>query len=55
MPNYEFKCKKCDKTFSQQMTISEYEKKKSFACPHCKSKSVKRIFSSFTAVTSKKS
>ena len=55
MPTYEFKCKKCEKTFSLQMTISEYGKKKSFACPHCKSTSVMRIFSSFTAVTSKKS
>lgn len=54
MPTYEFKCKKCNKTFSIQMTISDYSTKKSFACPHCKSRSVKRIFSSFTAVTSSK-
>jgi len=55
MPTYEFKCKKCNKAFSLQMSFIEYEKKKSFACPKCKSKSVRRIFSSFTAVTSKKS
>ncbi|HQF41281.1 MAG TPA: zinc ribbon domain-containing protein [Ignavibacteriaceae bacterium] len=55
MPIYEFKCNKCGKPFSLQMTISEYDTTKSFVCPHCKSKSVKRVFSSFTAVTSKKS
>ena len=55
MPTYEFKCKKCNKAFSLQMSFIEYEKKKSFACPKCKSKTVRRIFSSFTAVTSKKS
>jgi putative FmdB family regulatory protein len=55
MPTYDYKCKKCNKVFSLQMTISDYEKRKSFACPHCKSKSVKRIYSRFTAVTSSKS
>ncbi len=55
MPTYEFKCNKCEKKFSLQLSISDYERKKSFTCPHCKSKSVKRIFSGFTAVTSKKS
>ncbi len=55
MPMYEFKCKKCKRNFSLQLTISEYGKKKSFACPHCKSRSVRRIFSNFTAITSSKS
>lgn len=55
MPTYEFKCSKCEKKFSHQLSISDYERKKSFTCPHCKSKSTKRIFSNFTAVTSKKS
>ena len=54
MPTFEYRCNKCKKVFSLHMTISEYEKRKSFNCPHCKSKSVKRIFSSFTAVTSSK-
>ncbi len=55
MPTYEYGCKKCNKVFSVQMTISDYEKRKSFTCPHCKSKSGKRIYSRFTAVTSSKS
>jgi putative FmdB family regulatory protein len=55
MPIYEFRCAKCNKVFSLQMTISEYEKRKSVKCVYCKSTSVKRIFSKFTAVTSSKS
>lgn len=55
MPTYEFKCKKCGKTFSLQMTITDYSKQKSFACPECKSEDVTRIYSRFSAVTSKKS
>lgn len=54
MPTYEFKCKKCNKVFSLQMTIADYSTKKTFTCPKCKSRSVKRIFSGFTAVTSSK-
>ncbi|MEO8232431.1 MAG: FmdB family zinc ribbon protein [Ignavibacteriota bacterium] len=55
MPTYDFKCKKCNKKFSLSLSISEYSNKKSFTCPKCKSISVMRIFSGFTAVTSKKS
>jgi putative FmdB family regulatory protein len=55
MPVYDFKCNKCNKTFSLQISISEYSSKKTFTCPKCKSKSVKRVYSDFMAVTSKKS
>ena len=55
MPVYEFKCKQCQKIFSIQISVSEYEKTKTFSCPSCKSEDVKRVFSKFTAVTSKKS
>lgn len=55
MPSYEFKCKKCGETFSFQTSISDYEKRKLFTCLKRNSKSVPRIFSRFTAVTSKKS
>lgn len=55
MPTYEFKCKKCGKPFSLQMSISDYDKQKTITCPHCKSEEVTRIYSRFSAVTSKKS
>jgi putative FmdB family regulatory protein len=55
MPNYEFKCKKCEKKFTLQLSFSEYIQKKTFTCPHCKGNDIVRVFSDFTAVTSKKS
>lgn len=54
MPVYEFICEKCDHSFSLDMSITEYEKKK-FSCPKCKSKKVRRQISSFQVITSKKS
>lgn len=54
MPNYEYVCQECKKTFSVIMTITEYEKAKP-ACPKCKSKKVQQKPAAFFAVTSKKS
>ncbi len=54
MPNYEFTCKGCQKSFSIVMTLSEYEKGR-VTCPKCKGKKVEQKFSTFSAVTSKKS
>ena len=55
MPTYEFRCGKCNKVFSLQMTISEYGKRKPVKCAYCNSTDVKRILSRFTAVTPSKS
>jgi len=42
---YEFECKKCEHKFSLDLSIKEYEKLEC-KCPQCKSKEVKRIYSS---------
>ncbi len=55
MPTYDFKCEKCKKSFTVEMSISDYEKRKRFRCPKCKSTRVKRQITSFQAITSKKS
>ena len=55
MPYYDFECKKCRNKFTQVMKIKEREEKKRLRCPECKSQSVKPIYASFTAITSKKS
>ena len=54
MPVYEYKCQKCERDFSVEMSISEYTKRK-ITCPNCKSPEVKRQISVFQAITSKKS
>jgi putative FmdB family regulatory protein len=54
MPQYEYVCNKCKKTFSLIMTLAEYDKGKA-ACPKCKSKNVEQRVAAFFAVTSKKS
>jgi putative FmdB family regulatory protein len=54
MPQYEYACKGCKKTFSLIMTLPQYEKRK-VACPKCKSKKVEQKVATFFAVTSKKS
>ena len=54
MPNYEYLCKECKRTFTVIMTLSEYEKGH-VACPRCKSKKVEQKPAAFFAVTSKKS
>jgi putative FmdB family regulatory protein len=54
MPTYEFICEKCNKAFSLDIKVSEYEKKK-FQCPNCKSGKVKQQVTSFQTITSKKS
>jgi putative FmdB family regulatory protein len=55
MPTYEFRCEKCRKPFTVVLSISEYEKRKRFRCPKCKSTRVKQQITSFQTVTSKKS
>jgi putative FmdB family regulatory protein len=54
MPIYEYRCKKCDKSFALTMSISEHEKKTT-RCPECKSTKVVPQYQPFFAKTSRKS
>jgi putative FmdB family regulatory protein len=54
MPHYEFVCTACKKTFSEILSIAEHDAGKT-VCPHCGSHKVEQSWSSFSAVTSKKS
>jgi putative FmdB family regulatory protein len=54
MPHYEFVCNACKKTFTETLTIAEHDAEKT-ACPHCGSHEVEQCWSTFSAVTSKKS
>lgn len=54
MPTHEFRCEKCNKPFTLNISVSEYEKKK-VKCPKCKSAKVKQQITYFQTKTSKKS
>ena len=54
MPTYTFVCKDCKKSFTQMMTLADYEKSK-VACPKCSSKKVEQKVAAFFAVSAKKS
>lgn len=55
MPNYDYQCNQCKKTFTVTTSIKEHEKNPTPQCEHCGSKDVKRVFSNVTVITSKKS
>ncbi len=57
MPTYEFQCEKCDKTFEQTWSLSEYDKriKEKNKCPSCDSTRVVKTISVVQVKTSKKS
>lgn len=54
MPVYDYKCRKCRKSFSTTESITAHGTKK-VHCPSCKSVQVDRVFGGFFAKTSKKS
>ncbi|HLC18979.1 MAG TPA: zinc ribbon domain-containing protein [Thermodesulfobacteriota bacterium] len=53
MPTYEYRCEKCGKRFTQVLTISEHDTKKT-KCPKCGSAKVRQLFSAFFAKTESK-
>lgn len=54
MPNYEYKCVKCDKTFFVVMGVKEHDSAK-VTCPDCRGNQVEQLISTFYSKTSKKS
>jgi putative FmdB family regulatory protein len=54
MSQYVYHCQDCNVEFTQHLHISDLEKT-AVKCPHCGSKRVGQLVSSFSAVTSKKS
>jgi putative FmdB family regulatory protein len=54
MPTYSYQCEKCRKQFARVESLSAHGKRAP-ACPKCKSKSVRQVFGTFFAKTSKKS
>jgi putative FmdB family regulatory protein len=54
MPHYEFFCNACKKAFLKILTIADHDAEKT-PCPHCGSHEVEQRWSTFSAVTAKKS
>ena len=54
MPNYEYRCQACDRVSMMTMRVNEHDTAE-VRCPHCKGTDVHQVFSSFVAMTSKKS
>jgi putative FmdB family regulatory protein len=54
MPHYEFFCHTCKKTFAKILTLVDYEEG-GVVCPHCDSHDLEQRWSTFSAITSRKS
>lgn len=54
MPEYEFECRACNKTFTLLMRISE-RAAATVRCPGCGSEDVEALMQAFVARTAKKS
>jgi putative FmdB family regulatory protein len=58
MPEYDYMCEDCGKTFTVELSISEHERQDrshEIHCPKCDSTNVKHLIGSVSVVTSKKS
>ena len=53
MPLYEYVCKKCEKKFSEVLTIREHDSKK-IECPQCKGTDLEKVIEPFFAKTTSK-
>ena len=54
MPQYEFYCHACKKTFTKIRTLVDYEAG-GVVCSHCGSQKVEQSWSVFSVITSRKS
>lgn len=54
MPDYEFRCQKCKKKFTEKLTFQQYDQHK-VKCPKCGSTTVEPVVHATFAKTSKKS
>jgi putative FmdB family regulatory protein len=52
---FEFRCKKCSKTFDDKETFAEHDKHPKVKCPHCGSTAVEPVVTPVLVKTSKKS
>lgn len=54
MPNYEFRCDQCHRTFTLKQTFEEFDRAKAVKCQKC-GKEVRHVIGSVFTKTAKKS
>ncbi|MGD0916958.1 MAG: zinc ribbon domain-containing protein [Thermodesulfobacteriota bacterium] len=54
MPNYDYRCVKCNKEFSAILSIRDHDARKA-KCPKCGGKKLEQRITSFMVKTSRKS
>jgi putative FmdB family regulatory protein len=55
MPDYEYQCNDCGKTFTLHLTIAEHDKSAPPTCQYCSGTNVTQLLPRTTVITSKKS
>jgi putative FmdB family regulatory protein len=58
MAEYQYKCEKCDHSFTVALSMSDHETREhehDIRCPKCDSNDVRHVFESFFVTTAKKS
>ena len=55
MPDYEYRCHDCGKTFSIHLTLSEHDKTVHPKCVHCGGTNVDQLMPEASVITRKKS
>ena len=55
MPFYDYECKDCGTTFTEQETFEEHERRRNLKCPECGSRRTHQLVPASHVQTSKKS
>ena len=54
MPNYDYRCLKCNKDFTSVLSVTSHDARKA-KCPKCGGKKLEQLIASFMVKTSRKS
>ena len=55
MPDYEYRCTKCEKTFTVRETFEQHDRHRKVRCPECNGVEVERVLTPVMGKTSRKS
>jgi putative FmdB family regulatory protein len=55
MPFYDYECRECGNTFTQQESFGEHDRRRSLKCPDCGGRKTRQLVPAARVQTSKKS